>query len=706
MKLRQQLLILSLIILSLPWAGCQYVREMERVMLDGQEREMLASARAVALRLSEEPGLFAGADEKTSDASIYFHNLTSAPDLDGYADEWRGWALSPVEMSAVGMKPLSPVQVQTANPVAEAQVRSGLYAGDLYLHLDIYDQSPAFADPGLGELKNSDYLEMVIAGGESLFIFASSPGPIVVHKTNASGELENHYQFNGQLSGYWLDSADNSADNGRGINQRGHQIELRINQSLLGEQLALRYVDYNVRLRKQTRIPLELGFELGAPTYYAKANPMLEKDIGLFAMDDLRLGLSDRTGWLLGSAGSLMHENDNEQQSSKHWLLDLMYSHILRSSSYAQLDNWQSEGKFKTLDVKAALLGQIRTARYTKNNQRIVRAVFPVQRGGEMLGAVIAEKSSADVVSATGGAFGRLIFWVLAVTLFVSLGLLIYATVLSLRIQRLSRAATEAMTDPASGNLSTSFPVSNLSDEVGDLSRNYYELLTRLDEYTLYLKTLSSKLSHELRTPLAVIRSSLDNLEHEKLTPDSSVFLERAVDGVARLSAILNAMSGASRLEESIKNSEFETVDIGALLCSVVAGYRGAYPEAEFSLEMLEDSFTARVSPELLVQMLDKLVDNACDFCVDEGQISIGLEVTEAEWHLTVKNPGPLLPENMKAQLFDSLVSVRDQKADQPHLGLGLNIVRLIAEYHGAKATADNLPDGSGVEFRVSFALV
>ena len=59
----------------------------------------------------------------------------------------------------------------------------------------------------------------------------------------------------------------------------------------------------------------------------------------------------------------------------------------------------------------------------------------------------------------------------------------------------------------------------------------------------------------------------------------------------------------------------------------------------------------------------------------------------------------------MQERLFDSLVSVRDkaQRSDgAPHLGLGLHIVRLIVELHGGGARARNLPDGAGVEFRLS----
>ena len=702
MKLRQQLLILSLLILSLPWAGCQYVREMERVMLEGQEREMLASARAIALRLAEEPGLFAGADEKTSGASIYFHKLPAAPEIDGYMDEWRGWALMPVAMTPVN----------AGQTDAQVWVRSGVYGGNFYIHLDIQDASPAFADPTLDVLDSGDYLDIILGDKGSVQIFAGSPGPVVgryiSEREDAQGRdgSDKNDQPDYRITGVWV--------SGNSRNQRGHQLELQINPSLLDGRVALRYIDQPVQLKgpvSQLELGIERGSEAGEAAFYAIANPALEADLARFATGDLRLGLSDRSGWLLGSAGSIGRTVEHteavaESPGGQPGLAAWLYSRILRSDVYAELDNWQAEGQFKTLDVMAALLGQTRTAMYRSssgNGSRIVRAVFPVQRGGEMLGAVIAEKSSTDVVSATDGAFGRLIFWVILVVLFVSLGLLLYASLLSTRIRRLSRAATEAMEDPTTGNLADDFPVSSVADEIGDLSRNYHELLGRLDEYTLYLKTLSGKLSHELRTPLAIIRSSLDNLEHWQLAEESRVFAERASDGVARLAAIFNAMSSASRLEESIESSEFESVDIGDLLCSVVAGYRDAYPDNAFNLEMPDGACQAQIAPELLVQMLDKLVDNARDFCPEGASIAIDLTVGQTDWVLGVRNPGPLLPEHMKSQIFDSLVSVRTQRAGDAHLGLGLHIVRLIAEHHQAKASADNLPDGSGVRFQVRF---
>jgi signal transduction histidine kinase len=96
--------------------------------------------------------------------------------------------------------------------------------------------------------------------------------------------------------------------------------------------------------------------------------------------------------------------------------------------------------------------------------------------------------------------------------------------------------------------------------------------------------------------------------------------------------------------------------------------------------------------------MLDKLVDNAADFSAEGELITVRLESRESRLVLSVHNPGPPLPERMRSQLFDSMVSVRTDGSDR-HLGLGLYVAKLIAEGHGGRITAENA-DG-GVRFSV-----
>jgi signal transduction histidine kinase len=103
-------------------------------------------------------------------------------------------------------------------------------------------------------------------------------------------------------------------------------------------------------------------------------------------------------------------------------------------------------------------------------------------------------------------------------------------------------------------------------------------------------------------------------------------------------------------------------------------------------------------APDLYAQMLDKLAANAADFSAGDEPIRVRLE---ADGRLTVSNSGPLLPAEMAGRLFESMVSFRGAEGKEPHLGLGLYIVRLIAEFHGGRARAANREDGSGVVIRV-----
>ena len=71
---------------------------------------------------------------------------------------------------------------------------------------------------------------------------------------------------------------------------------------------------------------------------------------------------------------------------------------------------------------------------------------------------------------------------------------------------------------------------------------------------------------------------------------------------------------------------------------------------------------------------------------------------------LAVANDGPPLPEGMQDQLFDSMVSVRSRSdAAEPHLGLGLYIVRVITEFHRGAVRAANREDGRGAVITVAF---
>jgi two-component system sensor histidine kinase ChvG len=102
--------------------------------------------------------------------------------------------------------------------------------------------------------------------------------------------------------------------------------------------------------------------------------------------------------------------------------------------------------------------------------------------------------------------------------------------------------------------------------------------------------------------------------------------------------------------------------------------------------------------------MLDKLIDNAVDFSPADGTITVRLLLAAQAAVIEVDNPGPPLPPQLAGRLFESLWQSRADGDSRPHFGLGLYIVRLIAEFHGGAAAAGNLADGSGVRISVRLA--
>jgi dedicated sortase system histidine kinase len=358
-------------------------------------------------------------------------------------------------------------------------------------------------------------------------------------------------------------------------------------------------------------------------------------------------------------------------------------------------------------DVEGALAGILTIDRRPTADGKaiIVSAAHPIWVGDEVKGAVIVEETTNAVLAERNRAFARLFNIVLAALLVGSVALTLYASWLSTRIRRL-RDEAEAAID-AHGRVRRPLAGSDAGDEIGDLSRSFGSVLARLTDYAGYQEAMARRLSHELRTPIAVVRSSVDNLALQRLPADAQIYIERAQQGLARLANIITRIAEATRLEESLADADRERFDLALVISGCVDGYRAAYPGQLFELEVPPGEMSFFGAPELVAQMLDKLCANAAEFAAPGTPIVVALQREETRFRLSVANEGPTLPATMQGRLFDSMVSVRAKRGDgEPHLGLGLYIVRLIAEFHGGRAEAANRPDGRGVTVSVSLPLV
>jgi dedicated sortase system histidine kinase len=347
-------------------------------------------------------------------------------------------------------------------------------------------------------------------------------------------------------------------------------------------------------------------------------------------------------------------------------------------------------------EVTAALQGAAATrARNTRDGRAVVvSAAQPIWVGDEVHGAVVAEQTTNRIASLRNEALERLLAATLAAFVLVGAVLLWFATRISSRIRRLADEAEAAI--DARGRVTRLTTASGAADEIGDLSRSFSTVLERLARYNAYLEALAGRLSHELRTPVAVVRSSLENLHAARSAEETRRYVERAEEGLARLAKILARMTEASRLEQGLSSAARERFDAAAVVRGCVEGYRLAYGDRVFELALPQEPVPVLGAADLLAQMLDKLVENAVDFAAGGSAIRITLS---AGGRLRVENQGPPLPAAILDSQFDSMVSLRAERAGaEPHLGLGLYIARLIAEFHGGALRAEGIAGGAALE--------
>lgn len=677
MNLRRQLLLVSLLTLVLPWAGCQFIRETETALRAGQQQMLAGTARAIADSLAQYEDEFPLRQDSNYAVGeqLYGHRIATRPSIDGYFDDWS--------LSRDSLRTMR----GSDGPIHFA---IGLHGRSVYLYVEVTDNDVIYAAPGTiavdSGTRSADRVGLVSTNppylNETLVFAAEAPGTIISYVRTADD-----FDPEPTIAAHWQD-----------VPGRGYQLEARIPVGKLGTHLGIVVSNTSDALKPAVQ---SASFAARAPGAFVTSSETLTAITARLAQPGMRLTLTDTSGWRIALAGDV-DAPTRERNGIGAKLLRLAYESLVEAGQEADLAEPDAGGQERQLYIEEALQGKasVDWFRHTDNGDAIVAAAQPVMAGDRIIGALVVQQGTDAILSLTNRGLAQLMYVTMLATLVAAIALLGYATWLSRRIRRLSVAAEDALEND---DLRGTLPSASSSDEVGDLSRSFSHVLQQLGDYNEYLRSLASKLSHELRTPLAIVTSSLENLEHEPLNEASADYAARAKDGADRLRRILTAMSEASRVEELMQHAEREHFNLTAVLRSTVQAYCDVYSTRQFSFVADSSDEAMLGSPELLIQMLDKLVDNAVSFSVDGDNIEIGLRRDGGRTEIFVSNPGPALPERMRTQLFDSMVSVRGTDSDR-HLGLGLYVAKLIAEGHGGKISAHNI-DG-GVRFVVALTAI
>ncbi len=223
----------------------------------------------------------------------------------------------------------------------------------------------------------------------------------------------------------------------------------------------------------------------------------------------------------------------------------------------------------------------------------------------------------------------------------------------------------------------------------------------------LWLETMAKFLRHELKNSSVGIKTSLDLIERRSLEKKKvDIYLARARKSMASMNALLQSAGNASNLEAILYKEQHHCLDLSAVMLEHLDSYLAVYPDCVFKVDCQPDIWV--LGNELrLQQLLDKLIANAVEHSDSlSTAIEVCLQLNAGKAQLFVKNIGAKLPKDKKA-MFDLFVSLRtsERKTDE-NFGLGLYIVKLIAESHAGQVNAYDLSGETGAVFELTLPIV
>lgn len=222
-------------------------------------------------------------------------------------------------------------------------------------------------------------------------------------------------------------------------------------------------------------------------------------------------------------------------------------------------------------------------------------------------------------------------------------------------------------------------------------------------ERSEWLSLIAGFTRHELKNAMAGVGSSLQLLERLGLPAAGSEYVERARRSLQFMRNILTRVGAATSLESALKRQELEDVDLSRLVSGRVDDFRFEHPDRRCK-SVVAEGLRVRGNADSLLQMLDKLLNNAVEHSGPDDPIRVTLRASEDRAWVTVTNHGDALPAEADT-LFRPFVSAAPSP-EEGNLGLGLYVAQTIARSHGGSIRAEPTSDRPGATFVVDLPLL
>jgi signal transduction histidine kinase len=259
-------------------------------------------------------------------------------------------------------------------------------------------------------------------------------------------------------------------------------------------------------------------------------------------------------------------------------------------------------------------------------------------------------------------------------------------------VERMRQRAATISTD----EISTRLPLPDSNDEIRRLGETLNRMLDRLEEGLNHERMFVANASHELRMPLAVLKAELEVSLRERGGEQAlRSAMASAAEETDRMIKLAEDLLLLARAEDGTLPIDPHDLAVEELLVELAARFSPVLERAGRSLEIdvssVPSGTAVHADAERVEQAVANLVDNTLRYGAGPATLSARLATGAVEIHLTDHGPG--FGEQFLPHAFDRF-SRADPARSRGGVGLGLAIVRTIAQAHGGDAGAGNLPDG------------
>jgi two-component system, OmpR family, sensor histidine kinase TctE len=261
------------------------------------------------------------------------------------------------------------------------------------------------------------------------------------------------------------------------------------------------------------------------------------------------------------------------------------------------------------------------------------------------------------------------------------------------------------------GDLSPVGPDS-VPEEVRPVVVAFNDMMARLEDNLHAQQRFIADAAHQMRTPIAGLKMQMELARQEALQTQAAASVRRSIEqaeiGAERAARLINQLLALARAEASTEKVHvFERLDLNSLVREALADFVpiALHRGIDLGADLDDTPVLLDGAPVLLFELVTNLVDNALKYTPRAGWVTVSVRADHVDGiaQLHVQDTGPGIPAAEREHVFERFYRVLGTGAEGS--GLGLSIVREVAELHGGQVVLGDGEDGTGTLVIVALPL-